>query len=436
MTTQVQGLAPFRQPNFTLAWSAGLISMAGDWALKIALPILVLQLTGSIAATSGVVIAGMLPALAIGPLAGVFVDRWDRRRIMIAANVMQAAALLPLLAVRSADDVWLVYAVTATATAINQFFKPAEAALVPMLVSPDQLLAANSLGAVNNNLARLAGPAAGGLIAAAAGLPGVVAVDAATFLASAGLLLLVRGDDRAAPAASPTPAHSIAAFRREFADGLRVIRGSRVLLVLVVTFTVTSIGEGIMGTLFAAYVQDAIHGGVREVGWLMSAQAVGGVLGGVLGSFVAARFSAVRLLCVSAIVFGSLDVALFLYPAIWPVLWPGLVFLVLVGIPAVIMGSAAMSQLQLAATPAFCGRVFAVLGTTQGLAATLGAVLAGAFGERFGVLTILVAQGLGYVFAGVAMGFLLRGHGVSAPASNRSVSEVSPSAVSPASSAD
>ncbi|GAB3422677.1 MFS transporter [Flindersiella endophytica] len=429
MTTHASGIALFRQPSFALAWTAGLISLAGDWALKIALPILMLQLTGSIAATSGVVIAEMLPALVIGPLAGVFVDRRDRRRVMIVANVLQAAALLPLLAVRDTDSVWIVYVVTVVATAINQFFKPAEAALVPMLVTPDKLLAANSLGAVNNSLARLAGPAAGGLVAAAAGLPGVVAVDATTFLVSAGLLFLVRGQHRVA--APRTDAHPIAAFKEELAGGLRVIRRSRVLLVLVVTFSVTSIGEGIMGTLFAAYVYDALHGGVREVGWLMSAQAVGGVLGGVLGGFVAVRFSAVRLLCVSAIVFGALDIVLFLYPAVWPILWPALLLLVLVGIPAVIMGSAAMSQLQLAATPAFCGRVFAVLGTTQGLAATLGAVLAGAFGERFGVLTILVGQGLGYVLAGVAMGILLRGHAVNVHASNRSVSEVSPSAVSP-----
>lgn len=317
MATLSTSLGPFRQPNFALAWTAGLISMAGDWALKIALPILVLQLTGSIAVTSGVVIAGVLPALLVGPLAGVFVDRWDRRRVMITANVLQAAVLIPLLTVDHAHDVWLVYAVMAAATAINQFFKPAEAALVPMLVDDGQLLAANALNGVNNNLARLAGPATGGLIAATAGLPGVVAADAATFLVSAGLLACVRGAFRGHRAIA-VARHPVAKLLHEFGAGLQVIRGQRVLLVLVSTFALTSIGEGIMDTLFAVYVKEALHGGVRELGWLMSAQAIGGVLGGLLVGPLGSRFSPIRLLSVGSVIFGLIDLALFTYPMVVP----------------------------------------------------------------------------------------------------------------------
>ena len=155
--------APLRQRNFALLWWAGLISIAGDWTLRIALPIFVLQLTGSALATSGAVIATMAPVLFVGLIAGVYVDRWDRRKVLVVVSLAQAAALLPLLVVDSAAKLWIVYAVLFVQSALSQFFMPAENALLPSLVAADQLPVANSLNALNNNIARLAGPAIGGL---------------------------------------------------------------------------------------------------------------------------------------------------------------------------------------------------------------------------------------------------------------------------------
>ena len=152
-------LATLRQRNFGLLWSAGLISLAGDWMLRIALPIYVYQLTGSALATSTMLIAGMLPDLLFGSIAGVFVDRWDRKRTMVICNLLLAIGLLPLLAVRSAEQLWLLYLVAFCESTIAQFFGPAENALLPQLVSEDQLVAANSLNSLNNSLARLIGPA-------------------------------------------------------------------------------------------------------------------------------------------------------------------------------------------------------------------------------------------------------------------------------------
>jgi len=105
-------LATLCHKNFALLWSAGLISLTGDWLLLIALPIYVYTLTHSTALTSVTFIVETLPSVLLGSVAGVFVDRWDRRRTMVAANLAQAAGLLPLLAVRSADQLWLVYTVS------------------------------------------------------------------------------------------------------------------------------------------------------------------------------------------------------------------------------------------------------------------------------------------------------------------------------------
>ncbi len=90
-------LTLLRQRNFALLWFASLISLVGDWMLMIGLPIYMYILTHSALATSFMFMAGILPQIALGSVAGVFVDRWDRKRVMIITNVLLALCLLPLL---------------------------------------------------------------------------------------------------------------------------------------------------------------------------------------------------------------------------------------------------------------------------------------------------------------------------------------------------
>ena len=184
-------LTVLRRRDFALLWFAGLVSLTGDWMLVVALPITVYELTGSALATGGVLIANKLSALVLGSVAGVFVDRWDRKRTMVVANLVRAPMLLLLLAVDSAERVWIVYVVAAAVSAVGQFFRPAENALLPRLVGEEHLVPANALNALNDNLSRLVGPALGGLVAAWFGLGGVVAVDAASFLVAAGMIAAI-----------------------------------------------------------------------------------------------------------------------------------------------------------------------------------------------------------------------------------------------------
>ncbi|MEP7284253.1 MAG: MFS transporter [Chloroflexota bacterium] len=135
-------MAILRHRDFSLLWFAGLISMLGDWVLRIGLPLYVFKLTGSTLATSAMFVAGVLPGLLFGSIAGVFVDRWDRKRTMIITNLLQAGVLLPLLTVHSIDQVWIVYVVLFTTSTISQFFTPAESALLPLLVDEKDLASA------------------------------------------------------------------------------------------------------------------------------------------------------------------------------------------------------------------------------------------------------------------------------------------------------
>jgi MFS family permease len=103
--------AILRKRDFALLWFGGLISQIGDWLLSIGLPVYVYMRTGSTIQTSIMLITGFVPSLLLGSFAGVFVDRWDRRKTMLICNLLMALALLPLLFVHSGRDLWIVYTV-------------------------------------------------------------------------------------------------------------------------------------------------------------------------------------------------------------------------------------------------------------------------------------------------------------------------------------
>ncbi len=189
-------LRTLRHRDFALLWTAGLVSIAGGFALVVALLLHAYALTGSAIAAGGVFAAGVLPRVLFGSVAGVFVDRWDRKRTMVAADLLSALALLPLLAVDSADRLWVLFLSQAATGTLVLFFGPAEAALLPKLVGEERLVEANALNALNNNLGRLVGPAIGGVLYAQVGLSGAVLADAATFLLSATLVALIRANGR------------------------------------------------------------------------------------------------------------------------------------------------------------------------------------------------------------------------------------------------
>jgi MFS family permease len=391
-------LAPFRSRGFALLWSAGLVSFAGDWVLRIALPIHVYALTGSPLATGGVVAANVSASLLVGAIAGVYVDRWDRRRTLVAGNLVLAAIVAPLALVTTSDRIWIVYVVAFCQAVAVQFVTPAEGALLPRLVPEDQLAAANGLNALNNSLARLIGPALGGL-AAALGIETVVALDLVSFLLAAVLIAAVGGVHRAEQAEE----RHVGA---ELVDGLRLIRRTGPVAVLVGMIFVTSIGEGVLGALFAPFVVDALEGGAKELGWTMTAQAIGGIAGGLLAGRILARFGPIHVVPVAIVLFGLVDLVIFNYPRWFGGIEPVLAMFVVV--PGAIAIAAYLTIVQTSVADAYLGRVFAVVGVVTAAGALIGSVLGGFLAEPVGLLNLLTVQGAGYTLAGLVAGVLLR----------------------------
>jgi MFS family permease len=395
--------------DYRLLLGAGLVSLVGDWLLGVGLSFLVYDLTGSTVASGLLLVATYLPQVALGSLGGVLVDRWNRRRTMIVTNVLQALVLLPLLLADSPDRVWIVYVVGFGQGALQQLFIPAEQATVPHLVPADELLRANAVNTQTRNVARLVGSAAGGLVAAWGGLQGIALVDLATFLGSALLIAAIQARPAPPPREARTEVSSaVGRLRREWTDGLAVIAASPALRVLLTFGVLTAVGEGIMGTLFAPFVLDVIGGSGADYGFINGVQSVGGVLGGLVVATLGARWLPRPVLGWGAVVFGFIDLCLFLYPLLWPHVLPALVFMVLVGLPSACVVSGFMTLFQTATEDAYRGRVFGAILAVESLSILVGAGLASWLGEAIGIVPVIAVQGAGYVVGGVLVLVALR----------------------------
>ena len=413
------GWALLRRRDFGLLWSGGLISETGDWFLLVGLPVWVLQVTGSSLVTATVFLVGLLPGLVVGPLAGVLVDRWDRRRTLVAVSLAQAAFLLPLLAVDGRNRLWIVYLVMAVEAALAQLNDPARNALVPSLVAKADLVGANALIGLNSNLARLVGSPLGGIMVEVAGLPGLVVADAASFFLGAALIALVRSDAGTSRAGgadrppdvvhSPRPVPRRAGVVREWVDGLRVTLGDRGLRWGLVVNGLAGVAQGIFTVLFVLFVTRVLGGDGADVGLLRGVQAIGGLLGGVLVVGLAARLQAGRLLGVSLLVFAAIDLAIWNGPVLTTADWLYLGLFVAAGIPGVGVLTGLTSLVQERTAEGYLGRVFATyLGSFNGMMA-LGMLLAGLLGDTLGVVAVLNAQaGLGLLAGLIAVATLGR----------------------------
>ncbi len=399
-----------RQPNFARLWLGGLISMIGDWILVVGLPFEVYRRTGSTLATAGILLAFLVPSILLGSIGGVFVDRWDRRRLMVVINLLLAVVILPLLAI-DALGLWVIYFVLFLSSSLEQLFEPAEGALLPNLLenADDDLVTANALNGMNNHLARLIGPAIGGVIVAVGGLTAVAVIDAVSFLLSAWLIWSIRAPRTRAEHQDSIEHEAATAWRRlvgEWRDGLQVVWHQPVLRALLAFFIITRVGEGLTATLFVPWATDAVHGGSTGYGLLLSTQAIGGLAGAVVIGRMGSRANPLRLVIVGALIFGLIDLGLFTYPAIYPYIGPALVVMVIVGVPGAAMMAGIATLQQTLASDRHRGRVIGAMGAVGAAGSLVGAIGAGILGESVPIIPLLIVQGSGYVIASLVVAWL------------------------------
>ena len=151
-------------PRFRKLWIADLVSRLGDGFTSLAVLVVIHRITGSVTALAGMAIVTSLPQLAFGLHAGVLADRLDRRKIMIASDLLRGAVVLSLVTITRADQVPLFYALGLLQATVGVFFEPARAAFLPAIVEPGTLLAANALSQTARVGASMAGAALAGVL--------------------------------------------------------------------------------------------------------------------------------------------------------------------------------------------------------------------------------------------------------------------------------
>ncbi len=391
-------LGPLRRRAFARFWLAAAISDVGDWLLLVGLPVYVLERTGSNLQTSIVFLVGLLPGLIAGPVGGVLVDRFDRRGLLVAVSLAQAALLLPLLGVGSGADLWIVFVVQGAQSALAALSDPARSAAVPELVGTAELVQAGGLIGLTGSVARLVGGPLGGLLVATTGLGGIVLGDAASFVLAA--LLLVR------PAGAPvrrtsTPRSQGVGLLPDLVDGIRLLGGESRLRWALAVAALNAIAQGIFVVLFVAFVLDVLHGDGGEVGLLRGIQAIGGLGAGLALGAVGGRVRPARLLGLGMLSFGALDLAIWNAPHLTTGAPLYVLLFAVVGAPGIVSVAGLTAFVQEATDDPLLGRAFAALGMAFNGFQAVGMLLAGVLSGPAGLLPVLNAQGLLCVAAGL-----------------------------------
>jgi MFS family permease len=257
--------------RFMQLWAGQAISFVGDAVSMVALVILVVQLTGSASAVGGALVARLLPTFA-SPLFGVLADRFDRRVVLVASDLVRATLVLGLVFVR---DLVLIYGLIFLMGFARTLFNPTIRAAFPSVVGEGDLARANSLIGGTFSASVTVGPALGGLLVAAVGVSGAFLLDAATYLISAGLLSRI-------PLPRPQQAGEEVGVFRELRSGFSYLAGARVPLAVMVGAFLTVLTTDLATPAEVFLAKSTFGAGDVGYGLLVSVWGGGMVLGSAL----------------------------------------------------------------------------------------------------------------------------------------------------------
>lgn len=303
-----------RDARFSGFWLAGTISVFGDRLHQIALGVMVLAVTGSAMQTGLVFLAATLPNLFLGPIAGTFVDRWDQKRVMIVSDLARAGLVL-LLPFAIEINVWLVYPLVFLVTTVSLFFRPAKTAILPRIVSREDLMPANGAIWTGETLADIAGYPLAGLFVGLLGANVALAfwVDSFTYIISAVLLagLVIPPAMREA---GPKVASAVGAFIGELREGWHFLRGEVTLFQNTLVSILAQLSVGATLSLMVVYAERTLSGEVipypESYAVIEAAIGVGNLAGGFVVGAIGARLRKGWLIIAGFAVMGLATIAL------------------------------------------------------------------------------------------------------------------------------
>ncbi len=399
--------ALLRIRDFRLLWAGQVISSFGDALTNLALLLTAQRLTGSTSAVAATAIAIAIPQLTFGLIAGVYVDRWDRKKVMVVSDIIRGLLVLGFLLVSSADLMWLLYGVAFVQASIGTFFNPARTALMPAVVPADGLLGANSLSEMSRIVAGVAGTAVAGVVAGVAGsMSPVFWLDSATFLVSAYAVARIATD------AAPERSDEHPAVMTELREGLSLVRSSRLLVGVLAGGAVVMLGLGAVNVLLVPFVIDELAISETWFGALELAQVSSMVAAGALLAVVAGRVKPTRLISFGMMGAGVIVAAMAAVGNVWHLM--GLLFAI--GWVITPLQASVQTIVQRTVPGAKLGRVGALLSTVMTATNVISMAAAGVIAGVIGVRAVFALAGVIAVAAGFVTAAVFRGTAIPEPA--------------------
>jgi MFS family permease len=385
--------------DFTLLFIGQLTAGIGNGAVTLALPSLVLQLTGSALQLGFTYFFQFLPILIFGVLGGVFADHWDRRLTIVVVDAVRAVAFVSVGAIYYLDALQVehIYAVVFLEQSLANFFNPARAALMPNLVSQENLRPANSLMEITRHIGFLIAPPAGALLMSYVGPAALFLIDGFAFLVSAITVFLIRWR----PAArEPAPRRSrigelegwlqsAQAMIAQTKAGFRVIAASRILQVsLLLGFSLNVIVAPIQ-VLMPLFVVDVKHAGESYFGLLVGGLLLGLITGSLIAPAIARQHGLGRLTIVAVLILGVI-----ICIAPWPpTLWPPVIAMIVAGGAIGSLNVAQTTMLQSSTSDEDRGRVSATYFTSTLGVRPFSFLIVGALASTIDIRLMFTAMG-------------------------------------------
>jgi DHA3 family macrolide efflux protein-like MFS transporter len=385
----------WRNRAFLPLWSGLLVSNLGDWITYIAMYAVVYQQTHSALALVGLRLIHILPELLLGPFAGVFVDRWSRKKTLIVSPLVSAVFVALLVFVH---PVALIFLVEAAQTIAGMVFEPAVDAAMPNIVELEQLVQANSLSRITSTVSILVGGLAGGVVVSSLGAPFAFGLDAVSFLVIAVLVTTVHvREERASP--------SVASIERELLEGVRYLRERPLVANVVAAGALFVVAPSAMFTLGIVFAESVLHAGPAGYGALLTGLGAGSLVGAV--SMILARtrvredlvFAATGIALGAAISLLGFSRSLALAATIYGI----------AGCMTMINSVAAVTLVQRLVPDHLRGRIFGVVSSFNHLGAFTSTVVVAAGAGLLGTAGLITTSGAVAAVAGIwVLGVALR----------------------------
>jgi MFS family permease len=393
-------------------WYAQVVSLFGDFlALFAVIAVVSFTMHGTANQITGVQIFYMLPLVFVGPIAGVFVDRWPLKPTLVASDLIRAVLALLLI---PATSIWQVYVVLAALSCVSSFFGPAQQVTIRTHVPAAGLISANALMQMAFMGMRVVGPSTAGVVAASFGPRICYAIDVASFVGSAALIgsVAIRRPLSATPGtpaaqATPSSSNRIHAIWRDLVQGVSFIFHHTAILFVVMAMAAGLFTIGCFGPLIAIFVRDTLHGSARLFGFVSAMVGVGLFLGTPVVRRASVRFSNDALVLSGLAGIGA---GVFLLGAI-PHQIATLIAAAAIGVAFAAIMVPAQTLLQRETPHEMIGRVSSTNISVALLAQVGGLMLSGALADAFGVrMVFFLCAALAIAMAAGGRAFL-RAHG-------------------------